>query len=82
MEPDDDLVITFVPALVAILLAAERAKGSPLTEAEVLETRGSAACIVLPRSVVDAMADKRGYDDLEPERCWEQWRSVRTELTD
>lgn len=26
--------------------------------------------------------DRAGEDDLDPERCWEQWQAVRTELAD
>lgn len=79
---EDDLVIDFSPPLIAVLLAAERSKGSPLTEAEVLHIRDGATCIRLPRSVAEMAAEQRGYRDLDPERCWEQWRAVRTELAD
>ncbi|MBP2184261.1 hypothetical protein [Amycolatopsis magusensis] len=79
---EDELVIEFSPALVAVLLAAERSKGAPLTEEEVLEIRDGATCIRLPRSLAGAMAEQRGYPDLDPEQCWEQWQTVRTELAD
>ncbi|MFI7678243.1 hypothetical protein [Actinophytocola sp. NPDC049390] len=75
---EGDLVIDFSPPLVAVLLAAERSKGGPLTEEEVLGIRDGATCVRLPRSVAEAMAEQRGYADLEPERCWEQWQAVRT----
>lgn len=77
---EDDLVIDFVPPLIAVLLAAERSKGRPLAEEEVLDIRDGATCVRLPRSVAEASAKQRGYADLDPERCWEQWRAVRTEL--
>ncbi|AUI59537.1 hypothetical protein [Amycolatopsis sp. BJA-103] len=79
---EDDLVIEFVPPLIALLLAAERSKGGPLTEEEVIEIRDGATCIRSPKSLSEAMAEQRGYTDLDPERCWEQWRSVRTELVE
>ena len=79
---EDDLVIDFSPPLIAVLLAAERSKGGPLTEDEVLDIRDRATCIRLPRSVADATAEQRGYPDLDPERCWEQWQTVRTEFAD
>ncbi|SDW79787.1 hypothetical protein SAMN05421504_1011535 [Amycolatopsis xylanica] len=79
---EDDLVIDFSPPLVAVLLAAERSKGSPLTEEEVLDIRDRATCIRLPRSVAKATAEQRGYPDLDAEQCWEQWRAARTELAD
>jgi hypothetical protein len=75
---EDDLVIDFSPPLIAVLLAAQRSKSSPLTEEEVLDIRDGATCIRLPK----ATAERRGYPDLDPERCWEQWRAVRTELAD
>jgi hypothetical protein len=77
---EDDLVIEFSPPLVAVLLAAERSKGSPLTEEEVLGLRDGATCIRSPRALSEALAEQRGYSDLDPERCWEQWQAVRTEL--
>lgn len=78
----DDLVIAFSPPLIAVLVAAERSKGGPLTEDEVLEIRDGATCIRVPRSVAEATAEQRGYPDLDPEECWEQWRAVRTEIVD
>ena len=80
MSADDDLVLQFIPALVAVLLNAERAKGSPLTEVEVLEIRDGATCVRLSRSAAEAATEQRGYPDLDPERCWEQWQDVRTQL--
>lgn len=76
--PDGDpLVITHVPALVALLHRAEEAKGAPLTEQEVLTIRDRGACIAMPRSVVAAVAEKRSYEDLDPERVWEHWQVAR-----
>lgn len=77
---DDPLVLTMVPALVAILLNREDAKGSPLTEEEVIAIRDSAACIALPATVAAEVAKRRGYDDIDPEGCWEQWQAARSEI--
>ena len=41
MSDSDNLVIYPMPSLVSTLLDRERAKGSPLTEAEVIEIRDS-----------------------------------------
>jgi hypothetical protein len=79
---EDDLVIDFSPPLIAVLLAAERSKGAALTEQEVLDIRDGATCVRVPRSVAEAIAERRGYPDLDPERCFEEWRVVRTELAD
>lgn len=70
----------FVPALSAILLAAEDKKGEPLTHDEVIATRDNAACIMMTSADADKMADSRGYDDLDPENCWYDWQMLRREL--
>lgn len=57
----DPLCLVFVPALVAVLTAAEDRKGSPLTEAEVCNIRDQAVCITLPFSVALDMERERGY---------------------
>lgn len=77
VEHDEPLVVTPVPALVDILLAMEREKGSRLTEAEVTETRDRAVCIMLPLSERAAMDEARGYADVDPEKAWEQWQAIR-----
>lgn len=75
-DSPDDLVLVFTPPLVALLVTAEQAKGSELTEAEVLEVRDGGTCIALSASTAEAMAQQRGYDDLDPEQCWEQWQEI------
>lgn len=77
---DEDLVIEFTPPLIALLLAAERAKGSPLTEEEATDVRDNATSVRLRRSTSEAMAAERGYVDLDPERCFEEWQVVRAQL--
>lgn len=75
----DQLCLVFVPALVTVLLNAETTKGTPLTEAEVLEIRDSAACIAVPVEVALSMENERGYRDLVAEDCWAQWQQYRRE---
>jgi hypothetical protein len=29
-----------------------------------------------------ALAEKRGYNDIDPEQAWEQWQQVRQELAE
>lgn len=84
MHPDDAtaLVPVFVPALVTILLEAERSKGEPLTRDEVVTLRDTAAAIMLPAATATSMAAARGYDDLDPERVWEQWQQAREIFAD
>lgn len=69
-----------MPALVAVLLHKEQEKGSPLTEAEVLAVRDAAICVMTPRDVVLKLAEARGYEDIEPERAWEEWCAIRRTL--
>lgn len=64
--------IVFIPPLIALLLNKEREKGSPLTEDEVNNIRDNAA-ISLDREAALAMAESRGYRDINPENCWEEW---------
>lgn len=77
---DTEIIITPIPSLVATLLNRERAKGTALTREEVKAIRDSAPCVALTpdqRAAVDA---GRGYDDIDPERAWEEWQQVRVEL--
>ena len=80
--PDEPLVPVFIPALVALLRFAEDKKGSPLSEEEVLEIRDDGTCVAMSVADAAAMAEARGYDDLDPEYCWEQWQQVRTFFQD
>ena len=76
-EDEAYLVMVPVPALVALLKHAEDQKGSPLTQTEVLEIRDEATCIVVPLARAVEMTEARGYDDIAPETCWEDWQEVR-----
>ncbi len=76
----DPLCLVFVPALVSLLKAAEDRKGSPLSEDEVLEIRDNATAIAVPFSAGLALEKERGYQDIAPEECWEQWQQVRSSL--
>lgn len=76
-KPGSDLVPVFTPALVSILLKKEKAKGAPLTEEEVLDIRDNSTLILLDATAARSMTESRGYEDLDPERTWEQWQKVR-----
>ncbi|MEO6218712.1 MAG: hypothetical protein ABIO86_21995 [Sphingomonas sp.] len=76
----DNLVIVHVPALVVILLDRECKKGAPLTEEEVVAIRDGGHCIAMPRDVLAEVAEKRGYDDIDPENAWEDWNAIRLTL--
>lgn len=76
----DPLCIVFVPALIAVLKAAEDRKGSPLSEDEVLEIRDGATASAVPFSAALALEKERGYEDIAPEECWEEWQRIRSTL--
>lgn len=79
-KASSQLVICPMPSLVATLLNRERAKGTPLTEAEVIEIRDGCPSVVVPIDIVEKMDTERGYKDIDPERCWEQWQEARKSL--
>lgn len=76
----DRLALTFMPALVAVLLAAERDAGRPLTQAEVEAIRDRAACMAMEPRHAQALERSRGYADLDPQLVWAQWQLARTAL--
>lgn len=76
----DPLCLVFVPALVAVLSAAENSKGLPLTEAEVFDIRDRATCVALSFNTALEMEQARGYPDIVPEDCWNEWQAIRLQL--
>ncbi|MEM6691566.1 MAG: DUF2314 domain-containing protein [Planctomycetota bacterium] len=78
-EPREPIPV-FVPALSAVLVAAEDQKTEPLDEAEVLELRDSAACVMMEEADAAKMVESRGYVDIDPENCWYDWQMLRREL--
>ncbi len=76
----EKLVPLFIPALCVLLVNAEDKKGSPLEEGEVLELRDKAAVMMVSKEHFDAMADSRGYPDLDPENCWYDWQMLRRKM--
>ena len=77
---EEPLIATPIPALVAILLNREKAKGSPLTKEEVEDIRDNAVCIMLPVSERKAMDEARGYADIDLDSAWAHWQEVRKQL--
>ena len=82
MSENDDTNIYFMPSLVSILLAKEEAKGTPLTEEEVTAIRDSAHCVALTHEQALKVEEERGYYDIDPERCWEEWQEFREALAE
>jgi hypothetical protein len=71
------LVQIFNPSLAALLLAAEKDKGNPLTEAEVIAIRNSATVMMVPEESAAEFDKKRGYKDIDPGNCWQEWCELR-----
>jgi len=80
-EDEETLILTPVPALLAVLLKLEQDKGAALTLEEVEQARDRAECIAMPRHAHDAVVKARGYDDIDPERAWEQWLAFKAAST-
>jgi hypothetical protein len=78
----EKLIFVPMPTLVSLLLRAEQDKGAPLTEPEVIAIRDGCTCVALPQAVAAGVAKDRGYDDIDPERCWEQWQAGGKALLD
>lgn len=74
---DPQLTPVFMPPLVVLLRHAEQEKGSPLTEQEVLGIRNKAVCMMMRVEHAAMLDERRGYNDLDPQRVWEQWQEVR-----
>ena len=73
----EPVVPVFIPALVDLLARAEGEKGSPLTREEVLTIRGKGVCMMMRQSHAEKMVQSRGYPDIDPALCWEQWLDAR-----
>ncbi len=76
----EDVIIVHVPSLVVTLWAAEKAKGVPLTEQEVLDIRDRSPAIAMHPSHLLKIEEGRGYQDIDPEQCWSQWLVAREGL--
>ena len=82
MSDSEELIIFPIPSLVATLLNRERAKGSPLTEQEVIQIRDACPARALRPEDVRKIEERRGYKDIDPENCWEEWQETRKDLID
>ncbi|HZH35248.1 MAG TPA: hypothetical protein VEX64_10435 [Pyrinomonadaceae bacterium] len=76
----EGLITIYNPSLAALLVAAETQKGAPLTEREVIGIRDSATVVNVPAASALEMEKKRGYKDINPENCWEDWQSLRQRM--
>ncbi len=78
MSEQDHLEPAFIPALSTLLLAAEDAKGEPLSEEEVFDIRDNATTIMMDNEAASKMSGE--YEAIDPENCWYDWQMLRLEL--
>ena len=57
---NEELVPVFIPALGPLLIHAEDAKGTPLTQTEVLRIRDAAICMMMTVAVAHKLDESRG----------------------
>jgi hypothetical protein len=67
----------FIPALVAVLTAAEEKADRPLRRAEVERLTSDGTCMMMTHADAKNLERSRGYADLEPEVAWRQWQVLR-----
>ena len=74
----------FLNPLVVLLAGVERQKGSPLTEAEVLEVRDNAQCAMMTPEQAEKFYGSLDAQILipriNPENCWEEWQAIRQDI--
>ncbi len=79
--PETDTVTVYLNPLVMLLSAAEERKGTPLSEAEVLEIRDTAASVQMTPEqarIFHASLDAQmPMHRIDPDRIWDEWQQVR-----
>ena len=68
-----------IPSLVSTLLKMEmeNQKGEPLSKVEVLEIRDNCTCINMTEKQYQELCHERGYSDICPESCWDDWQIIK-----
>lgn len=76
-ESRGELRPVFIPALVAVLAAAEEKAGRRLRRSEVERLTSEGTCMMMAHADAKNLERSRGYADLEPEVAWRQWQVLR-----
>ena len=83
-DPNEPMVKVFLNPLIMLLAGAERQKGSPLTEAEVLHVRDTAVCVQMTQSQAnkfyESLDSQMPVPRLNPEFIWDEWQAVRDRI--
>lgn len=67
---EQEMGLVFMPSLIAVLLNAQKKKGTLLTQEEVEDIRDSSVVMSMPKSLCEKMDQDRGYKDIDPEFVW------------
>ena len=78
-QPESELVVECIPSLVTMLTQAERGKGSPLTEEDVVSISGRAIGMTMARERRDAKWLAQGYRDIRCENAWSDWQRYKAD---
>jgi hypothetical protein len=77
-------VKVYLNPLVMLIAGAERQKGRPLTKAEVLRIRDSAASTQMPvaqaRKFYASLDEQMPIPRLNPDKIWEEWQAARDRI--
>lgn len=74
---DSELEVVFIPPLLQLLISSENNKGLPLAEEEVLNICDNATGILVSKDRARKLEISRGYKDINPENCWEEWQAYK-----
>ncbi|ALB62899.1 hypothetical protein BN137_4108 [Cronobacter condimenti 1330] len=76
------MTLVFIPALIVLLAAKEKALGRDLTRDEVETLRDNATAMAMPEDVALKMNESRGYSDVDPENVWNDWLAYKRAADD
>ena len=83
-QNDQTKVKVYLNPLHAMLHAAEKQKGAPLTEAEVLHVRDTTVAVEMTEeqaerfyASLDAQVE---VHRMNPDRIWEEWQEIRDQI--
>lgn len=71
------MTMVFTPSPAALLAQVEWQKGRLLTQKEAEEIRDNATCVPVPGDITRYLEPSRGYCDIDPLYCREQWLTYR-----
>lgn len=65
--------VIFMPSLIYLLSWHEQDKGMALTEEEVKNITDNATVMTVGFDALKEIEKERGYKDINPENCWNEW---------